>query len=111
MHAPFHPQGHASLWRALSTRVWEGHRLEMHCDASCALGWVDVFANVAAPLLPAGQSECRICIYIHIYMYAYTYLYINMYIHVIYALGWVDVFANVAAPLLPAGQSACRNTG
>ena len=38
------------LWRSLHTRVWEGHRLELSCCAEHSLGWIDMFANVAAPL-------------------------------------------------------------
>ena len=33
--------------------------INMYIHVIYALGWVDVFANVAAPLLPAGQSACR----------------------------------------------------
>ena len=39
-----------ALWRALHTRVWEGHRLELGCCADFSLGWIDIFANIAAPL-------------------------------------------------------------
>lgn len=50
-------EGDESLWRSLSTRVWEGHRLEMHSGTLHHLGWIDVFSNVAAPLLPQAQQR------------------------------------------------------
>jgi hypothetical protein len=31
-------EGDDSLWRSLATRVWEGHRLEMHSGAPAAGG-------------------------------------------------------------------------
>ena len=47
------------LWRSLHTRVWEGHRLELGCCAEHSLGWIDMFANVAAPLVPNSIRESR----------------------------------------------------
>ena len=48
------------LWRSLHTRVWEGHRLEHGCCAQSSLGWLDIFANVAAPLARPGSPDADV---------------------------------------------------
>ena len=45
------------LWKSLHTRVWEGHRLELGCCGECSLGWIDMFANVAAPLVRNNSQQ------------------------------------------------------
>ncbi|KAL1526775.1 hypothetical protein AB1Y20_015471 [Prymnesium parvum] len=41
------------LWRSLSTRVFEGHRMQLGCCPRYSVAWIDIFTNnTASPPLP-----------------------------------------------------------
>ncbi|KOO32058.1 protein serine threonine [Chrysochromulina tobinii] len=40
------------VWRSMYSRVWESHRFELGCCAEHQHGWLDIFANISAPLAP-----------------------------------------------------------
>ena len=44
------------LWRSMYARVWDSHRIELGCSQDRDTGWLDVFANVSAPMLVAGSG-------------------------------------------------------
>ena len=44
-------EGADALWRSMYSRVWESHRLELGSCHEHAIGWLDIFTNVSAPLL------------------------------------------------------------
>ena len=49
-------EGPEPVWRSMYSRVWEAHRFELGCCDEHADGWLDIFANVSAPLLRGGVA-------------------------------------------------------